>query len=340
MTARWRFLGSIAAGLLLPLAACGLPQSVLNPQGTAADKLATLTWIEIIMLSAISFIMWALIAWAGTRRRGSLESHAPWDSRGGQRWVLIGGFAVPFVVLSTLFGLGIDWLAKFPVDQARSPAGPDIQIIGHQWWWELRYLKGPVDQHFTTANEIHIPVGCPVNIELETADVIHSFWVPTLHGKIDLVPGQPNYIRIVANHAGEFGGQCAEFCGEEHARMLLRVIAQPEAEYEAWRAQQLSNAAEPTSAEAIHGREVFMSAACVLCHQVRGTLAQGHVAPDLTHIGSRERIAANYYENNQANLEAWVTHAQSLKPGAEMPNLTAFSGSDLRALVAYLQQLK
>ncbi len=330
----------LLALLLSILSGCGLPQSMLNPGGQAADYLSTLIWIEVILFCAITFAIWILLAWTATRRRGSLDQHEPWDSTGGQRWILIGGFAVPFLVLSTVFGLGIDWMSNFPVDAGKSPVGPDIQVIGHQWWWELHYVKGPVDQHFVTANEIHIPVGRPVNIELETRDVIHSFWVPTLHGKVDLIPGQPNFIRIEADHAGTFRGQCAEYCGEEHARMALLVVAQSEPDYEAWRAQQLNPAAEPTTQEALHGRDVFMGAACSLCHAIRGTQAQGHLAPDLTHIGGRQRIAGNYYTNNQANLEAWVTHAQSLKPGAEMPDLTVFNGTDLRALVAFLQQLK
>lgn len=340
MKRHFKFRYFILAGLLFWLSGCGLPQSTLNPHGQAADYLSTLIWIEVIMLCAITFIMWVLLAWVATRKRGRLDEHEPWDSAGGQRWILIGGFAVPFLVLSTLFGLSTDWLSNFPVDASHPPAGPDIEIVGHQWWWELHYVRGPVYQHFMTANEIHIPVGRPVDIELRTEDVIHSFWIPTLHGKVDLIPGQPNFIRIEADHPGVFRGQCAEFCGEEHARMALLVVAQTEQDYEAWRKNELSDAAEPTTAEALHGRDVFMGAACALCHEVRGTQALGRVAPDLTHIGSRLRIASDYYENNQANLEAWVTHAQSLKPGALMPNLTAFSGTDLRALVAYLQSLK
>ncbi|MGH9522963.1 MAG: c-type cytochrome, partial [Terriglobales bacterium] len=185
-----------------------------------------------------------------------------------------------------------------------------------------------------------IPVGRPVDVILETADVIHSFWVPALHGKVEMIPGQPNFIRIEASRAGSFDGECGEFCGVQHAHMRLLVVAQQPADYEAWRQQQLMPAAVPTSQEALHGQEVFNNGACALCHTVRGTVAQGKVAPDLTHIGSRQFIAANSFKNDTANLEAWVTHAQSLKPGNEMPDLSEFNGSDLRALVTYLQQLK
>jgi cytochrome c oxidase subunit 2 len=173
-----------------------------------------------------------------------------------------------------------------------------------------------------------------------TNDVIHSFWVPELHGKVDLINGQRNYIRVEADRAGSYQGQCAEYCGEQHAHMMLLVVAQPEQDYQAWYSGQLSPAGEPMSADALHGRDVFMGAACAFCHQIRGTEAHGGVAPDLTHIASRSGIAANSYENNDANLEAWVTHAQSLKPGAKMPDLAAFNGKDLRDLVAFLRQLK
>lgn len=336
----FRYFGLLTALLLLGLTGCGLPQSMLHPQGQAADYLAILIWIEVILFCAIAFIMWALLGWAGIRRRGSIETHEPYTAGGGQHWILIGGFAIPFVVLSALFGLGIDWMHNFPVKDGNKSLRPEIVVTGHQWWWQLNYVAGPLQRHFVTANEIHIPVGRPVDIELETADVIHSFWVPTLHGKVDMIPGQPNFIRIEADHPGMFRGQCAEYCGEEHARMILSVVAQPEKEYEQWVNHELQPAQQPTTAEAMHGRDVFMSAACSLCHEIRGTDALGAVAPDLTHLASRWGIASDYYKNNKGNLEAWVTHAQSLKPGAEMPNLTAFNGTDLRALVAYLQQLQ
>jgi cytochrome c oxidase subunit 2 len=204
----------------------------------------------------------------------------------------------------------------------------------------VEYLQGSVDQHFTTANEIHIPVGMPVTIELRSADVIHSFWVPNLHGKVDLIPGHVNFIQIQADHPGNYPGTCAEYCGAQHAHMRLLVVAQPPDEYKAWLEAQRQPGAEPASSEAKEGEQVFLTGPCSNCHQVRGTIAGGRVAPDLTHIGSREYIAANSYANNDANLEAWVTHAQSLKPDAAMPNLTLFSGTQLQQLVAYLRQLK
>jgi len=334
-----KFARPFCTASLLVLAGCATPRSTLNPGGPAAGNISSLEWAVLITFCVVALIMWALLLWAAMRRRGSLSTHEPWNQGGGQKWILIGGFAIPFVVLSVFFVMAVAWLTRFPV-QDGNMQHPEIRVIGHQWWWQIQYLHQPADQQFTTANEIHIPVGKPVDIELDTADVIHSFWVPTLHGKVDLIPGQRNYIRIQADRAGTYRGQCAEYCGNQHAHMLLLVVAQPEPEYEAWYAQQVNPASLPTTAEALHGRDVFMGAACAFCHQIRGTEAHGTVAPDLTHLASRQRIAANSYANNTANLEAWVTHAQSLKPGAEMPNLTEFNGTDLRALVAFLQQLK
>jgi cytochrome c oxidase subunit 2 len=217
---------------------------------------------------------------------------------------------------------------------------PEILIIGHQWWWEIHYLNDDLSKEFITANELHLPVGRPVNIEVETHDVMHSFWVPALHGKVDLIPGQTNYIRIEASQAGTYTGQCAEFCGAEHARMRILAVAEDPAVYESWLEAQRQPGAQPTTAEAIAGQQIFLAGPCSMCHTVRGTIAGGSVAPDLTHIGSRQMIAANSYQNNDAYLEAWVTHAQSLKPEAQMPDLTQFSGEQLNDLVAYLRQLQ
>jgi cytochrome c oxidase subunit II len=324
----------------LALAACNnSPRSTLNPRGPAAGSIATLEWSVLITFCAVALIMWVLLGWAAARRRGTLDTHAPWNEGGGQSWIVIGGFVIPVIILFVFFVFAVTWLRKFPVNAA-TEIHPEIRVIGHQWWWEVQYLGQPAERQFTTANEIHIPVGRPVDIELTTNDVIHSFWVPQLHGKVDLVNGQRNYIRVEADHAGTYQGQCAEYCGQQHAHMLLLVVAQPEEDYEAWYSQELNPAGEPMTAEALHGRDVFMGAACAFCHQIRGTVAHGGVAPDLTHIAARRGIAANSYDNNDANLEAWVTHAQSLKPGAEMPDLTAFNGKELRDLVAFLRQLK
>lgn len=327
--------------LALPLflAGCGGAQSTLNPGGPAAHDISTLSWIVLGIFSAVALIMWALLAWTASRRRGNLAEHEPVEIGGGQDWILTGGFAIPFVVLATVFVLGLRSLMAFPVEDGHH-LRPDIRVVGHQWWWEIQYLEGGVDRHFETANEIHIPAGRPVNIELESFDVIHSFWVPRLHGKVDLIPGQPNLIQIQADQPGEFSGQCAEFCGAQHAHMRLLVVAQPEAEYQAWLTSQLNPGAQPVNGDEMLGQQLFMGAPCALCHTIRGTEAGGNVGPDLTHLASRQGLAANMMQNNEGNLAGWVTHAQAIKPGAVMPNVTQFTGEQLSSLVTYLRSLQ
>ncbi len=326
----------------LLLTGCESVQSTFNAQGPAAERIAKLSWLMTIVFIVATIVMWALIAWAAARRRGTLEEHAPVDVGGGQEWITVGGLAIPLIVLCVIFVLGLRLMASFPIHDPMNQKvlRPDILVTGHQWWWQVEYLDGPVDEHFTTANEIHIPAQQPVTIELKSADVIHAFWVPTLHGKVDMIPGHVNFIRIQADHPGNFAGQCAEYCGEEHALMRLLVVAQSQDDYAAWKQQMLKPAAEPTTPDAIAGENLFLGGPCSMCHTVRGTVAGGRVAPDLTHLASRQKIAANVYPNNTAYLEAWITHAQSLKPDSQMPDITQFSGTQLRQLVAYLQQLK
>jgi cytochrome c oxidase subunit 2 len=339
---------ALTAGALT-LTGCETVQSTFVGHGPAADRIASLSITMCILFIVISLIMWVFFAIALWRRRGSLEEHEPITATGGESWIAIGGVAIPFLVLTVLFIWGLALLRSFPIhgmhgmahlNQMQQSMKPEIRVIGHQFWWEIKYLNDDVSLQFTTANELHLPVGRPVNIEMETQDVMHSFWVPALHGKVDLIPGMKNYIRIQASTAGEYTGQCAEFCGDEHARMRLLAIAQPEKQYQAWLAAQRAPGAEPTTPQAQAGKQIFLGSPCAVCHKVSGTIAGGTVAPDLTHIGSRKMIAANVYINNDAYLEAWITHAQSLKPDCLMPNLTQFSGEQLTDLVAYLRQLK
>jgi cytochrome c oxidase subunit II len=338
--------------VLLPLAftaGCRSVQSTLNAHGPAAHRIAGLSWAMTILFLIVSAIMWALFAWAFYRRRGSLDEHEPITATGGTMWIAAGGIVIPLIVLTVLFVFGLGLLRAFPIHGMHGDMGqmqmaesmePEIRIIGHQWWWEIQYLNDHPSLSFTTANELHLPAGRPVNVEVETDDVMHSFWIPALHGKVDLIPGQPNYIRIEGSQPGEYTGQCAEFCGAEHARMrLLAVVQQPDA-YLAWKQAQLKPASEPADPKAVAGEQLFLGGPCAMCHRVRGTVAGGSLAPDLTHIGSRQMIASDSYQNNDAYLEAWITHAQSLKPEAQMPNITQFSGEQLQELVAYLRQLQ
>lgn len=326
---------------LLLFTGCDRAQSTYNAHGPAARQIANLSWWMTILFLVVTVVMWILIAWAAKKRRGTLEEHAPVDAGGGQGWIAIGGLAIPLAILTIIFVFGLRLLSEFPIHGPHQHAAkPDILIVGHQWWWEVHYLNDRADRQFVTANEIHIPTNRPINIELESYDVMHSFWIPALHGKVDLIPGHPNFVRIEASGPGVYAGQCAEYCGAQHGHMRLLAIAQPPDEYAAWLDQQRKPASEPVSAEAIAGEQTFLTGPCSMCHQVRGTLAGGRVAPDLTHLASREYIAANSFPNNNAYLEAWITHAQSLKPEAEMPDLTQFTGRQLRELVAYLRQLE
>jgi len=215
----------------------------------------------------------------------------------------------------------------------------NIEVTAYQWWWGVKYLDGPVSETFTTANEIHVPVGRPVVVQLKAADVIHSFWVPSLAGKRDLVPGRTATLAFQADHAGVYRGQCAEFCGFQHAFMAFEVHAQAPAEYEAWRQAQLRPAAEPMEAQAQRGKMLFQSVSCALCHAVQGTIAQGRTGPDLTHVASRRSLAAGTLPNTPGHLASWIVDPQQHKPGTNMP-ANPLSGEDLAALVAYLGTLK
>jgi cytochrome c oxidase subunit 2 len=331
-------LSSLAAGLA---AACRGVQPIFAPGGPQAHNIADLGWFVLIIFCAVTVVMWVLIFWVAARHRGTLAEHAPYDAPSDKRWIVVGGFLIPATILCVVFVATLRTMRMFPMGDHELHAGPPaITVTGHQWWWEIEYQIGGVHQHIVDANELHIPSGEPIDIALRTRDVIHSFWIPRLLGKVDLVPGFENRIRIQADQTGLYRGECGEYCGPQHAHMILLVDVQSPAAFDAWLAQARQPAAAPADAFAAHGQQVFMSSACVLCHTIRGTNAQGLVGPDLTHFARRRGIAANAYPNSTAYLEGWVTHAQTMKPNAQMPDITAFTGEDLRALVAYLEGLK
>jgi cytochrome c oxidase subunit 2 len=211
--------------------------------------------------------------------------------------------------------------------------------VGHQWWWQVVYRDAQADRMVITANELHVPVGKPVKLVLTSRDVIHSFWVPSLHGKTDLIPGKTNEITIQADAPGQYRGQCAEFCGYQHAKMGLVVVAEDEGSFRAWLEAQRRSAGEPASAEARRGREVFLRTSCVMCHTVRGTIAGATTGPDLTHLASRLTIAAGALPRSRGNLQGWVANPQSVKPGVLMP-ATSLPSEDLQALVTWLEELE
>jgi cytochrome c oxidase subunit 2 len=322
---------------LLPAAACA-PRSIFDPAGPAARQVSRLGAFVLIAFSITTVVMWILVWYVAYRRRGTLSEHAPIDAGGGINWILIGGFAVPAVVLAIVFVVTLRSMSAFPLE-ARD-AEPDLRVIGHQWWFEVEYRMGGLPQWVTTTTEIHLPVGTPVDIALQSRDVIHSFWIPELHGKVDLMPDFENHMRVQADRPGRYGGQCAEFCGPQHANMRLEVVAETPAEFARWLAAQRAPAAVPESPDAVRGRQVFERQACAMCHTVRGTAAKGRIGPELTHVASRRRVAGGMLENTPDNLRTWVVAAQTLKPGAQMPNLPMIDDDQADALVAYLRTLR
>jgi cytochrome c oxidase subunit II len=262
--------------------------------------------------------------WRYRAKSGTAGEPAPVE---GNRRLEIAWTAAPALVLAVVFALTLGTMAEI----GGAAVAPTLRVsaVGHQWWWEFAY--GGVK----TANELHIPTETPVDLELTTADVIHSFWVPELGPKMDMVPGVTNRLRLVARRPGIYEGQCAEFCGVEHAWMRIRVVAQPQAEFDAWLADQGRPAAAASSA----GERVFLTNICVSCHTVRGTAASSNTGPDLTHVGSRGTLGAGVLPNDNARMRAWLADPQRYKPGSLMPRVP-LSDADLDALAAYLGTLR
>ena len=249
-----------------------------------------------------------------------------------RRWLLGGGIVFPSVVLAALLAYALHVGHALSGPPQRSP---DIVAIGHQFWWEVKYSDNTI-----LANELRIPVGKPIEIQLESADVIHSFWVPALAGKVDMIPGRKNRIVVEASAPGVYRGQCAEFCGAQHTWMAFYVVALPEAEYRAWLALQASPTAPPADAFLARGRDAFLREGCGACHSIRGTAAAGKQGPDLTHVGGRLSIGAGVLGNGPAALAGWIADPQHVKPGNLMPATKTLPGEELRALASYLESLK
>jgi cytochrome c oxidase subunit 2 len=214
-----------------------------------------------------------------------------------------------------------------------------IKITGQQWWWDVEYDVEPASQIVHTANEIHIPTGQLVKFRLTSTDVIHSFWVPNLNGKKDLIPGHEIVLTFQADRAGEFRGQCAEFCGYQHAHMAFSIIAEPPEKFYEWMNQQRAPSVQPMNEAQQRGQQVFLTSPCIMCHSIRGTDAGGAVAPDLTHLMSRKTIASATLSNTREHLASWITNSQEIKPGNHMPPVP-LKAEDLQALLAYLESLK
>jgi cytochrome c oxidase subunit 2 len=319
-----------------------MPQDALAAFGPQAAHLADLWNLMLCVCGAVFVAVLVALGWAlGRAPRAADRTPADVSSlqRPERRVQVVVAAAV---VASTVALLGLI-VASALGDRALAAIGRSdalqIEVNANQWWWGARYLDPDASKIFETANELHIPVGRPVVLTLTSADVIHSFWVPNLAGKKDLIPGRPNVLTIRADLAGTYRGQCAEFCGVQHARMAFVVVAEAPAAYEAWAARQRKSAPEPADAQQARGRQVFLGSTCAMCHSITGTDASARKAPDLTHVGSRLTLAAGTLPNTRDALAKWIADPHQFKPGVNMPG-HAFSRDDLDALVAYLESLK
>jgi cytochrome c oxidase subunit 2 len=309
--------------------------NAVQPQGPAAARIAGLWWVLFAMGAAVYALVIAYMIYALFRRRGQGSSAETVEDgeRHGQRMIIWAGIVAPLAILTVVLGATVTTLRA--LSMADSADGNIVRVTGHQWWWEVHYPA----HGFETANEIHIPVGERVQIVLDSVDVIHSFWVPSLHGKLDMTPGSTTRFWIQADEPGMYRGICAEFCGVQHANMAFAVVAQPAEEYQAWVEAQAQPSIAAATEHQMQGHELFLNRGCIECHAIRGTNATGNLGPDLTHVASRPWLAAMTIENNRGNLAGWIADPQHIKPGAHMPS-TPLSGEELNALLAYLESLR
>jgi cytochrome c oxidase subunit 2 len=327
------------------MAATPVPQaahSALDAMGPQAAHirdlwdvfLAACTVVFVAILLVLLYVLWRAPRGGNATPPdlASVDQPEPGPRRNVTRAVAASTLALLVLVVASVFTDRA--LARLSLSDA-----VNIEVTAHQWWWTARYLNGGPSDIFVTANELHVPVGRPVVVNLKADDVIHSLWVPNLAGKKDLIPGRSALMQFRADQPGVFRGQCAEFCGVQHAMMGLLVIAEPPQQYQAWAQSQRSPAAEPQGADAVRGKALFQAASCAMCHAIQGTLANAQRAPDLTHLASRRTLAAGTLPNTPQDLASWISDPQKHKPGTNMP-ATPLSKEDLQALVAYLGALK
>jgi cytochrome c oxidase subunit II len=333
------------AALLANTTSCVAGDSILRPAGVQAQRIGDLFWLfTAVSVVVVAGIVLAL-ALAALRPRAPMEGERAGliEPERRKRLALHVGIAAALSVAALLFLLVATLRTGRALASLQPPSDPrraiTIEVVGRQWWWQVNYLDLDPGKQFTTANEIHVPVGTTVNLLLSSRDVIHSFWVPRLHGKRDLIPGYETKLTLRADSPGVYRGQCAEFCGFQHAHMGLSVIAEPAQAFERWRQAQRAPAAAPASDATRRGQQVFLSASCTLCHTISGTAAGSGVGPDLTHLMNRSGLAAQTLTNTEANLTAWILDPQGIKPGASMPP-SNLPREDIRPLVAYLMSLR
>lgn len=317
-------------------------QTSLNPIGPAAQHIehefALIFWIT----GTVYFLTLLVLVVFVYRRRHTLET-MPAPEVPSERSERLASRAVGGAIIATVVLLFVMMIGSFMTSRALGKMNGDqavrIDVYGHQWWWEVHYPNAEPDHIVVTANEIHVPVGVPIRIHGTSRDVIHSFWAPNVHGKRDLMPGYNTEIVMEADQPGRWRGQCAEYCGEQHAHMSFYMVAEPMSEFNKWLAAQVQSAPDPTTPQTVHGQQVFLTHSCVMCHTIRGTTAGSRVGPDLTHVASRATIAAGELPNTIGNLAGWISNPQDIKPGCRMPP-NEMSGSDLQDLLAYLETLR
>jgi len=325
---------------VLALAGCGGSQNTLAPHSHAAADIANLFWVmTAVALGGLALVTGLLVlAWfrRGRRGFGTADAEDPHPGEKPAWFVVVGmGVAFPLVVIVALFVVSNGAIINVTQAPAASSTAMTVEAVGHQWYWSFRYPGTKA----VTAGELHIPVRTRVNLVATTADVIHSFWVPELNRKVDTIPGRQNRILLYSDRRGVFRGQCAEFCGLQHAHMGMLVLVQSKTQFRAWLKKQSAPAAAPTTARARRGEQVFLDGACSSCHAIRGTSARGFVGPDLTHLASRTTLAGVTIPNRRDYLARWIVDSQHFKPGNQMPNFH-LSQAQLRALVAYLGSLR
>ena len=306
-------------------------QSALAPGGYHADRIATLFW----WMTGVGLVVWvfviALALYYGLRPTGQ-------RNRRRDRWLILGGgVAFPTVVLTILLVYG---LAMIPETVARAPEGSlQVSVTGEQWWWRVSYQR-PDGQAVVLANEIRLPVGEATQFRLDSDNVIHSFWIPSLGGKMDMIPGRVTWLTLRPEKTGIFRGACAEYCGTSHGLMSFYVEVMERAAFDEWLAHQSRPAMPPATPDAVRGAELFLANGCSACHTVRGTPARGVIGPDLTHVGGRLSIGGGIMETTPEKLRDWLARTTHIKPGVHMPSFGMLSDADLQALAAYLHGLK
>jgi len=324
--------GSILLGSVL-LGGCGRDaQSVLAPKGVQAEQIAQLAWLLFgfgaFALAIVMSATWLAIRGSSRARRILAQENA----------IISLGIVFPAVTLTLLLGYGV-WLMRSQLVLASDRNAIGIEVVGEQWWWRIAY-SAPDGTPIASANEIRIPVGVPVAFKLRAADVIHSFWVPSLGGKVDMIPGRTTHLRLTAARPGIYRGQCAEYCGGPHALMAFEVVAMPAADYAAWLQRAVAPATAPASEAERRGQSLFLATGCGACHTVRGTSAAGTLGPDLTHVGSRRSVGIDTLPLSRENLVRFITGGQHVKPGNLMPEFRVLQPPELDALAAYLISLK